>query len=193
MIKKALVYAIIPARGGSKRLHRKNIYPVMGKPMIQYAIEASQKSLYIDKVFVSSEDEEILSISSDLGAIAVKRTEENSLDHVYKQHAVVECLDSLKAAYDEPQIVLSIQANSPEILAEDLDAAIKKFVEFDRHELMSFNEDLIQNAAFRIMRHDTVYQKTLSTRCGCFVTDYIDVHTESDVAKVEQRMMNRVS
>jgi len=193
MIDKKTVYVIIPARGGSKRLHRKNIYPVLGKPMLHYSIAASRKSQYVDKIFVSSEDKEILNVAKNEKAIPVKRSVKNSQDHVFKQDAIVECLDAIKEKFDPPDIIISLQANSPEVKSEDLDKALEKFVKFNRNELMSFNPDLIQNAAFRIMIHDSVYQKTLSTKCGCFVTDYIDVHTRLDVEEVEKRLRSRVS
>ena len=54
--------AIIPARGGSKRLPRKNVLDLCGKHLIAYTIEAALKSKYIDKVIVSSDDDEILNI-----------------------------------------------------------------------------------------------------------------------------------
>lgn len=188
MINGKTVYVIIPARGGSKRLHRKNIFPVLGEPMMSYVIKASKNSEYIDEVFVSSEDDEILSVAKNFNATPVKRSKENSEDHVYKQDAIVECLDSLKKFSNKPDIVISLQANSPEVTSEDLDLALEKFENYNRDELMSFDVNLIQNAAFRIMRHDYVYQKTLSTKCGCFVTDYIDVHTLEDVLEVEKRL-----
>lgn len=65
--------AIIPARGGSKRLPRKNVLDLCGKPLIVHTIEAALKSKYINKVIVSSDDEEILNISSKFGADIIKR------------------------------------------------------------------------------------------------------------------------
>ena len=63
MYKRKKIVALIPARGGSKRLKRKNILPLLGKPLIAWSIEHALESEYIDEVFVSSEDEEILEIS----------------------------------------------------------------------------------------------------------------------------------
>lgn len=191
MIDNKKIYVIIPARGGSKRLLRKNIYPVLEKPMISYAISESLKSKYIDNVFVSSEDSEILSVAKDFGAIPIIRSRENANDTAFKQHAIIECLETLSKNDKTPDIVISLQANSPEILVKDLDAAIEKFVEFERDELMSFNSDLIQNAAFRIMRYNYCFQQSLSTKCGCFITNYIDVHTIEDVTKVEKIISQR--
>ena len=59
MIKDNTFLAIIPARGGSKRLPRKNVLPLSGKPLINWTIEAALNSKYIDKVLVSSDDDEI--------------------------------------------------------------------------------------------------------------------------------------
>ena len=72
--------AIIPARGGSKRLPRKNILDLCGKPLISWSIEAALKSKYISKVVVSSDDEEILNISSNFGADIIKRPYELAND-----------------------------------------------------------------------------------------------------------------
>jgi len=59
------ILAIIPARGGSKGIPRKNIRLLVGKPLIAYSIETALKSKYIDKVVISTEDEEIAEISKN--------------------------------------------------------------------------------------------------------------------------------
>jgi CMP-N,N'-diacetyllegionaminic acid synthase len=184
------IYAIIPARAGSKRLKNKNIFPVLEKPMISYSINACLSSDYIDKVFVSSDSQDILDTAKELGALPFKRSKKNSGDHVYKQEAIIECLNQIKKEFNTPDLILSVQANSPEITSSILDKGIDKFLEFDRNELISVNKDLIQNAAIRIMKEKYVYQKTLSTKTGCFIADLIDVHTIEDVKKVESRMLS---
>ena len=83
------IVAVIPARGGSKRLHRKNIYPVWEFPMIFWSIDACKKSRYIDSVYVSSEDNEILKIAESFGAKKIYRPVELSGDFVYKQEVIV--------------------------------------------------------------------------------------------------------
>ena len=191
MFKDKKIYVIIPARGGSKRLTRKNIYPVCGKPMIYWAIMASKNSKYIDKCFVSSEDGEILRIAKEVGANILTRPAHLSEDHVYKQEAIIDATNQVISSNLNPDIVISLQANSPQINSDDLDDAIEKFIKFDRNELLSVDKNLIQNAAFRIMKKDYVFQKTLSTKCGVFVTDYLDVHTLEDVIKVEHLIKNK--
>ena len=67
---KRLKVAIIPARGGSKRIPRKNIKEFSGKPMIAWAIEAAKKSGKFDHVIVSSDDPEIIEISNHVRAFS---------------------------------------------------------------------------------------------------------------------------
>ena len=65
MYKNNTFLAIIPARGGSKRLPRKNVLNLNGMPLLTWSINSGLKSKYIDKVVVSSDDKEILNISHD--------------------------------------------------------------------------------------------------------------------------------
>jgi len=80
MYKNKTFLAIIPARGGSKRLPKKNILELNNKPLIAYTIEAGLQSKYIDKVIVSSDDDEILNISRKFGADIIKRPKELASD-----------------------------------------------------------------------------------------------------------------
>ena len=80
MFKNKTFLGIIPARGGSKRLPRKNILNLCGKPLISWSIEAGLKSKYIDKVVVSSDDTEILNISNELKVQVIKRPDELARD-----------------------------------------------------------------------------------------------------------------
>ena len=73
---------VIPARGGSKRIPRKNIKPFAGKPMIAYAIEVAQKSGLFSRIVVSTDDEEVAKISLNIGAeVPFLRPTELSDDH----------------------------------------------------------------------------------------------------------------
>lgn len=176
------IIAVIPARGGSKRLHKKNIYPVWGQPMINWAIEAAQESKYIKEVYVTTEDEEIKLIAELKGAVVIDRPVELSEDNVFKMDAIRDAVSKLSF---KPNVVVSLQANSPEVLAKDLDMAIDKFYEYNRNELFSVDKNLIMNAAFRIMKYETVFQRDLSTKCGAFVVDYVDIHTLEDITKLK--------
>jgi len=89
--------AIIPARGGSKRIPRKNIKLFYGKPIIAYAIETAIKSELFDEVMVSTEDEEIADIAKSYGAsVPFMRTKENANDFAGTGDVIIEVLMQLK-------------------------------------------------------------------------------------------------
>ena len=62
-----------------------------------------------------------------------------------------------------------------------MDLGIKKIIDFKKDEIISVNDDLCQNGAFRIFRGNYVYQKDLSTNCGFIICNLNDVHTIEDV------------
>jgi N-acylneuraminate cytidylyltransferase len=89
--------AIIPARGGSKRIPRKNIKPFLGKPIIAYSIEAALKSGLFDEVMVSTDDEEIAKIARKYGAkVPFYRSKDNSGDYATTLDVIKEVIDSYK-------------------------------------------------------------------------------------------------
>ena len=89
------VLAIIPARGGSKGLPRKNIIDFDGKPLIAWTIEASLNSKYITKTVVSSDDDEILNISKKYGSDTIKRQFDLASDNATSESVVKHAIDYL--------------------------------------------------------------------------------------------------
>ena len=192
------VVAIIPARGGSKRLPRKALYPVLGVPMIKRVFEEAKNSKHLNRIVVSTEDKEIKELCIKNNVEVQDRPEELSEDNVEKMDVIEYATKKLIEDGYNPDIVVSLQPNSPEFSGRDLDNAINFFVEqlYDDHpicEVMSINSDMLQNACFRIMTTKTVFQKTLSTHVGVYETDYIDVHNIEDVREVETRISSRSS
>jgi CMP-N-acetylneuraminic acid synthetase len=183
MIGRKRVYAIIPARGSSSRLPRKNIYPVWGKPMLYWAIQACRYSHYIDRYFVSTEDAEIAEVARSYGAEVIDRPPSLADDAIFKQEVIVHAVSSLS---EKPEIVISLQPNSPQVCAHDIDAAVDKLVAHDRNEIFSVDENLLQNAALRVMKYEYVFQQSLSTTCGVIIFDYLDVHNKEDVERLER-------
>ncbi len=113
--------AIIPARGGSKRIPRKNIKPFAGKPMIAWSIEAALESGCFDKVIVSTDDLEISTVAKLYGAeIPFQRPKELSDDHT----GTIEVIQHALLWYQEngitPDMACCIYATAPFIMAEDL-------------------------------------------------------------------------
>jgi len=119
-IKKTFL-AVIPARGGSKRLPRKNILDLNGKPLIVWSIEAGLKSKYIDKVIVSSNDKEILDISQDHGADTIKRPDNLASDTATTFDAIKHTIENVEK-YD---YVILLQPTSPLRNEKHIDEAIE--------------------------------------------------------------------
>jgi len=187
------IVTIIPARGGSKRLPRKALYPVNGVPMIKKVLDETKKSKYVDRIVVSTEDNEIKDLCVQNNIEVQDRPLELSDDHTEKMDVIEYTTRKLIDEGYEPDIVISLQSNSPEFKGIDLDKGIEFLLEklYDDHpicEVMSINPDMLQNGCFRIMTTKTVFQKTLSIHVGVFMTDYIDVHNIEDVKEVEKRL-----
>jgi N-acylneuraminate cytidylyltransferase len=120
------IIAIIPARGGSKGLPRKNVLPLDGKPLISYCITAAKASSLIENVFVTTDDAEIAEISKLYGAQVIQRPLEISGDTASSESALLHALDYLeKVKSYRPEILVFLQCTSPLTLPEDIDHTIK--------------------------------------------------------------------
>ncbi len=128
--------AIIPARGGSKRLPRKNILDLNGKPLIAYSIEAGLKSNYIDKVIVSSDDTEILNISKDFGADIIKRPDILASDTATSFDAIKHTIENSNR-YD---YIVLLQSTSPLRTSINIDKSIELLNEKDADAIISVCE-----------------------------------------------------
>lgn len=125
MINNKKIIAIIPARGGSKRLPRKNILPLAGKPLMSWTIEAALASKYIDKVIVSTDDIEIQKVAQKAGAdVPELRPENLSTDTATTQDVIFYTLD--KFSNDE-DIVVILQPTSPLRNHTHIDDALELF------------------------------------------------------------------
>lgn len=171
------VTAIIPARGNSKRLKKKNIVELWGQPMLYWAIRACDDSKYDIDIWVSSEDKEILNVAKSFNVNTIKRPKKLSKDNTYKQEVIRHAATRIR----ESDIWISLQPNSPSIRGHHLDKAINTLIQYDRDEIISVDNNLMQNAAFRVLRGDYVFQRDLSTNCGVCICDIQDVHTIADV------------
>jgi CMP-N,N'-diacetyllegionaminic acid synthase len=121
MYKGKTYLAIIPARGGSKRLPRKNVLDLNGKPLVAWSIEAGLSSKYIDKVVVTSDDAEILSIAKYYGTLSINRPAELSNDTATTFDAIKHTIENLER-YD---YVILLQATSPLRNEKHIDEAIE--------------------------------------------------------------------
>lgn len=119
--------AIIPARGGSKGIPKKNIIPFCGKPLIAWTIEQCIRAEHIDEVWVTSDCEEILDIAVSFGASVIRRPAEFSGDAATSESAWLHALEQLESMGKSIELVIAPQLTSPLREPEDLDQAIELF------------------------------------------------------------------
>jgi CMP-N-acetylneuraminic acid synthetase len=122
------ILAIIPARGGSKDVPRKNVRLLNEKPLIVHTIEGALKSKFLDKIYVSTEDKEIAEISQKAGVDVIDRPVELAADHSLTLDAIRHAADFLKGQGYLPDVIVILQPTSPLRSAETIDSAIKIFL-----------------------------------------------------------------
>ena len=128
MYNKKRILALIPARGGSKGIPRKNIIDLCGKPLISYSIEACLKSNYIDSVIVSTDDTEIAEVSRSYGAdVPFMRPAALASDMSKTIDAVIHAIATLKEVGHEYDTLVLIQPTQPLRTNDDIDSAIEKY------------------------------------------------------------------
>lgn len=119
------ILIVIPARGGSKGIPRKNLRMLDGKPLIQYSITTALHSLHKPDVYVSTEDEEIALISEKLGASIVKREQDKAGDKTTLDPVIYDCMTKAEALEGKDyQLIATLQPTSPLLQTESLDAAL---------------------------------------------------------------------
>ncbi|MBN2964204.1 acylneuraminate cytidylyltransferase family protein [Sulfurospirillum sp. T05] len=136
MYKNKTFLAIIPARGGSKRLPRKNILVLCGKPLVVWSVEAGLKSNYIDRVVVSSDDDEILEISKQHGAETIKRPDGLASDTAGSFDVIEHAVNN----FEKYDYIVLLQPTSPLRNARHIDEAIGLLEEKNADAIISVAE-----------------------------------------------------
>lgn len=156
--------AVIPARGGSKQVPRKNVQRVGGVPLVERAVRAASSADGIDLVVVSTDDDEIAAIAEAAGARVVRRPAEIAGDTATSESAILHALDALEDDGTPVDVVAFLQATSPFIPSDALAAAVAE-VRADRadsvfaaHETYGFLwRDDEQGAAVAV-NHDAAHR-----------------------------------
>lgn len=124
--------AIITARGGSKRIPKKNIKPFLGKPIIAYSIEAALGSGVFDEVMVSTDSEEIAAIAREYGAtVPFMRSGENADDHATTADVIGEVLSQYEAQGEHYDLFCCIYPTAPFITSDILKSAMEQLRDAD--------------------------------------------------------------
>jgi len=135
MNKKRIV-AIIPARGGSKGIPHKNIIDLAGRPLISYNIEAAKNSYNIIDVYVSTDDKEIAAVAVKYGAKVIERPLELATDKAKSEEALLHFAENV-----DFDILVFLQCTSPLTSTEDIDNAIKVYLDGNYDSALSVTLD----------------------------------------------------
>jgi len=170
--------AIIPARGGSKRIPRKNIKIFHGKPLIAYSIETALESKLFEKVIVSTDDEEIAEVAKKYGAeVPFLRPKELADDYTATQPVVDNVLEYLKNQAQEYDYYCTIYATAPLLQAKYLMEGIEKLKNSD-----AVNAFSATSMPFPIQR---TFKLNKDGRCEMFTPEYYSIRSQ-DLEKAYQ-------
>ena len=129
--------AIITARGGSKRIPRKNIKDFCGKPILAYSIEAARDCGVFDTVMVSTDDEEIADIAKQYGAqVPFFRSEKTSNDYATTNDVLLEVLKEYEKRGESYELACCLYPTAPFVTAEKLKDAVDKLLQSDADTLI---------------------------------------------------------
>lgn len=167
MAAKKTFLAIIPARGGSKRLPRKNILPLAGKPLIAWTIEAALTSKLVGKVLVTSDNDEILKVSESFGAATLKRPAELAEDTSTSFDAIKHAIENT----EKFDYIVLLQPTSPLRTSQQIDEAIQLLESKDADAIISVTE----------MEHSPLWANTLpedSSMVGFLRNDLLNARSQ---------------
>jgi len=155
MFKNKTFLAIIPARGGSKGLPRKNIKELNGKPLIEWSIKTGLKSKYLDEVVVSTDDQEIADIAQQHGAkIPFLRPVYLANDTATSFDAIKHTIDFYKNTLNkEFDYIVLLEPTSPLRTIDDIDKAIEQLLESDASSIVGICKTEDQNPAFLVNKN----------------------------------------
>lgn len=141
MIQGKSVLAVIPARGGSKGIPKKNIKMFSGRPLIAYTIAAARNSASVDTVIVTTDSEDIADVARSFGAeVPFMRPAELALDSSKTIDAIVHACDTMARLGRAHDVVVTLQPTSPLRRAQEIDGALEVFAEHGMLGLASVSE-----------------------------------------------------
>jgi CMP-N,N'-diacetyllegionaminic acid synthase len=141
MYKNKRIVSLIPARGGSKGLQRKNVLPLYGKPLIAWTIEQAKASEHIDRVIVTTDDDEIASVARAHGAdVPFLRPKELASDTATAMDVILHALSWLEENRDRYDIFVLLQPTSPLRTTADIDAVLRLLFAKDARAVISVCE-----------------------------------------------------
>jgi len=189
--------AVITARGGSKRIPRKNIKEFCGKPILAYSIEAAVKSGIFDTVMVSTDDEEIAEVAKKYGAeVPFYRSEKTSGDFATTNDVLLEVIDEYEKRGEKFDILCCIYPTAPFITSEKLQEGMQLLLESGADTLIPVVDfSYPPQRAMHIVEGnlEPVYPENLDARSQDLEKHYHDVgqfyFTKIEQYKVTKKLM----
>ena len=129
---------IIPARGGSKRIPRKNLLPLAGKPLVAHSIEHARRAALVERVVVSTDDRDVAAVAEAWGAQIVWRPEALASDSASSESALIHALAQFESGGEtSPDLIVFLQCTSPIRGDDDIDTAIRTLISSNADSLFS--------------------------------------------------------
>lgn len=178
------IIAIIPARGGSKRLKNKNVYPLLGKPLIRWTIDAAKQSKLIQDIYVTTDDKNIKDICKDCKII--DRPNHLADDSTWMQVPITHAVEQLDL--DDDDLIVILQANSPEMDSLMIDHCIGYVLQNNLWQMSTVDLNQTNNSHICIIRKHVCYHTGKANYNGFILVDWVDVHTIEDIYNVEQKL-----
>lgn len=151
MINGKRVIAVIPARGGSKSIPRKNMTPLAGKPLIAWAIEVARQVAEIDRIIVSTDDAEIGRVSAENGAEVYRRPTHLATDDALVIDTLRNLVETLRNEGEKADILVLLEPTCPLRNADDIGRCISMMSDASVDSVATFKEaDLNPCRAWRI-------------------------------------------
>ncbi|MFZ5354272.1 MAG: cytidylyltransferase domain-containing protein [Bacillota bacterium] len=176
------ILAIIPARGGSKGLPRKNIRLMLGRPLIAWTIEEAKKSKYIDRLVVCTEDKEITEMCCSLDVEIIRRPDDLATDSASVHDTILYCLNILKEKESYiPEHVMLLQCTSPLRKAVHIDEAIELLTRCNSEAVVSVCRE----------KHSPYWLKTVDEQG--FTKDFLQYDKKSLVRRQDLPILYRLN
>lgn len=218
-----LYKSLIPLRGGSKSIPKKNIKKIAGQPLAAWVLKAATQTQFIEQCYVSTDSQEIANVvrSLELGVQVIDRPAEFATDEASTESVLLHFMNQV-----DFDVLVTIQATSPLLTAPDLDAAIARFKEQNLDSMLSavrtkrffWNDDatpinynplcrptrqnfagtLMENGAFYVTKREILerYQCRLGGKIGIYEMDEVtavEIDEPEDWERVERLLLRQWS
>ena len=184
-----MIIAVIPAKADSKRLPNKNMILINGKPLLYYTIKMAKECKSVNKIYVSTDSDEIARFAESEGVSVIIRTSdlggETPVVDVYR-HALEYILEK------DVTYIIALQPDHPDRTI-DLERTIKYALEKNLDDLISVDSSGHKNGSVRIMRASALKESRISTNLGSVVDNATNIHSLKDIRLVQVRLERRKS